>query len=147
KDVPDKVSKEQADIELAAHGGSIVEIRKNGKGWKVVEGSRYARRISALNTEFRVSGPAAGYQRLKTAADPGGTRVIGMLNNCAGGTTPWGTILTCEENFNMYFGGDIAKTPEERNYKRLGLAAKSRYAFATYHDRFNVEKEPNEPNR
>jgi secreted PhoX family phosphatase len=147
KDVPEKVTKEQAEIELAAHGGSVVEIRKTGKQWKVVGDSRYARRITAMATEMRISGPAAGYARLKTSADPTGTRVIGTLNNCAGGTTPWGTILTCEENFNMYFGGDIARTSEQRNYARLGLAAKSRYAFAQHFDRFNVEKEPNEPNR
>jgi secreted PhoX family phosphatase len=147
KDVPEKVTREQAEIELAAHGGSVVEIRKTGKQWKVVGDSRYARRITALSTEMRISGPAAGYARLKTNADPSGTKIVGMLNNCAGGTTPWGTILTCEENFNMYFGGDIAKTSEQRNYARLGFAAKSRYAFAQYHDRFNVEKEPNEPNR
>jgi secreted PhoX family phosphatase len=146
-DVPAKVTKDMADIELAAHGGSVIEIRKIGNRWLVVEGSRYNRRITALNTEMRISGPAAGFARLKTAADPSGTKVLGMLNNCAGGITPWGTVLTCEENFNMYFGGDIAKTPEARNYGRLGLATTSRYAFAQYHDRFNVEKEPNEPNR
>jgi secreted PhoX family phosphatase len=145
--VPDKLSKEMADVEMAAHGGSVVEIRRIGRNWRVVEGSRYNRRITTLTTEMRISGPASGHDRMKTAADPSGTKVIGMINNCAGGTTPWGTVLTCEENFNMYFGGDIAKTPEERNYKRLGFAARSRYAFSRFHDRLNVEKEPREANR
>ena len=94
-----------------------------------------------------IAGPAAGHDRLKTSADPTGTKVIGMINNCGGGTTPWGTVLTAEENFNMYFGGDFTKSPEANNYKRYGLAAASRYAFSRFHDRFNVEKEPNEPNR
>ena len=140
-------TKEMADIELAAHGGSVIEIRKSGGQWQVVEGSRYARRISALRSEIRISGPAAGHARMKTGADPSGTRVIGMLNNCAGGWTPWGTVLSAEENFNMYFGGDINKTPEARNYTRYGFGARSRYAFARFYDRFNVEKEPNEANR
>ncbi len=140
-------TREMADIELAAIGGSILEIRKSGGSWRVVEGSRYARRITALDTALRISGPAAGHERLRTRADPTGTRVIGMLNNCAGGFTPWGTVLSAEENFNMYFAGDFNKTPEARNYKRYGFAARSRYAFARFYDRFDVEKEPNEPNR
>src|SRR5262249_31666370 len=140
-------TKEMADIELAAHGGSVVEIRKIGGQWKVVEDSRFARRITALRTPIRISGPAAGHARMRTSADPSGTTVIGMVNNCAGGWTPWGTVLSAEENFNMYFGGDYTKTPEARNYKRYGFSAQSRYAFARFHERFNVEKEPNEPNR
>ncbi len=146
-DVPDKQTKEQSDIELAAHGASVVEIRKSGGRWKIVEGSKYNRRITGHTTQMGVSGPAAGHARLKTKADPLGTKIMGTLNNCAGGKTPWGTILTCEENFNNYFSGDIAKTSEERNYKRLGFAAKSRYPFSRFEDRFNVEKEPNEANR
>jgi secreted PhoX family phosphatase len=145
-DVPEKQTKEQSDIELGAHGASIVEIRKTSGRWKMVENSKFNRRITAMS-EIRISGPAAGHDRLKTKADPSGTKVMGTLNNCAGGKTPWGTILTCEENFNNYFAGDIAKTKEESNYKRLGFSAKSRYPFARFDDRFNVEKEPNEGNR
>src|SRR4029077_14284512 len=96
---------------------------------------------------LRISGPAAGHERLRTSADATGTRVIGMLNNCAGGFTPWGTVLSADENFNMYFDGDFSKTREARNYKRYGFGAQSRYAFARFHDRFNVEKELNEANR
>ena len=73
--------------------------------------------------------------------------MFGTLNNCAGGATPWGTVLIAEENFHGYFGGDPAKTAEARNYKRYGLKAKSRYSWADYHDRFNLDSEPNEPNR
>lgn len=147
KDVPEKLTKDQVDVELAAHGSSIVEIKKTGGRWQVVEDSRYARRITTLSTEIKISGPAAGHPRLKTSADPTGTKVVGMINNCAGGTTPWGTVLTCEENFNMYFSGDAAKTPEAANYKRLTFSAKSRYGFSRFHDRFDVEKEPREANR
>jgi secreted PhoX family phosphatase len=145
-DVPGKLTREQVEIEMAAHGGSIIEVKKTGNRWDVVPGSRYARRVH-LATEMTVSGPAAGHARLKTKADPTGMTVLGTINNCGGGTTPWGTVLTAEENFNGYFGGDFTKTAEANNYKRYGFSARPRYGFATYHDRFNVEKEPNEGNR
>jgi secreted PhoX family phosphatase len=147
KTMVETASKEMVDIELAAHGGSIIEVRKTSGTWQVVQGSRYARRLHPMSTEMRLSGPAAGHSRMKTTADPTGTVVIGMLNNCAGGWTPWGTVLSAEENFNGYFGGDFTKTAEATNYKRYGLAPKPRYAFSRFHDRFNVEKEPNEANR
>jgi len=142
-----KMTKEQADVEIAAHGLSVVEIKKGGNGWEPVADSKYNRRISARSTSMQVSGPAAGHQRLKTRTDPGGRHVIGTLNNCSGGVTPWGTVLTAEENFNMYFGGDPDKTPEAANHKRLGIKGKSRYAWSRFHERFDIEKEPNEPNR
>ncbi|NIY77519.1 PhoX family phosphatase [Thalassospira sp. HF15] len=140
-------SKEQALHEIAAHGHSVIEIKKSGNAWNVADGSKYARRISPIDTEMQITGPVAGHDRLKTNTDPTGTRVIGTLNNCAGGKTPWGTVLIAEENFNGYFGGDIAKTSEERNYKRLGISKDSWYSWVKYFDRFNVEKDPNEPNK
>ncbi len=142
-----KLTKEQVDVEIAAHGHTVVEIKREGGRWGVVKGSPYNRRITASKTEFRIVGPAAGHDRLKTAGDPSGTKVIGTINNCAGGKTPWGTILFAEENFHGYFGGDPEKTPEARNYKRYGIKAKSAYAWYLHHDRFNVEKDPNEPNK
>ena len=145
RDVNLKASKAQVEVEMAAHGGSVVEIVREGSGWKVV-GSKYGRRISA-NTTFELSGPAAGHDKLKTSADPTGRTAVGMLNNCAGGSTPWGTWLTCEENFNGYFGGDADSMPDAKAYKRYGVTKASLYAWSKYVDRFNVEKEPNEPNR
>ncbi len=143
----DKLSKDQMEVEMAAHGHSIIEIKKTGRKWQVVEGSRYNRRITPLGTAMHISGPAAAHDRLKTKADPTGTRVIGTVNNCAGGTTPWGTVLIAEENFNSYFRGGKVTGPEARNYKRLGLPRKGRWAWSKIHDRFNVDKEPNEANR
>lgn len=98
---------ELVDIEMAAHGVSIVEIARTDEGWRPVLDSRCNRRISPANTEMSVDGPAAGHDRLKTSADPSGTRILGTLNNCAGGVTPWGTYLTAEENFHGYFWSDL----------------------------------------
>jgi secreted PhoX family phosphatase len=86
KDINAAVTRKHVDVEMAAHGPSIIEVRRAGGTWSVVPNSRYARRITASTTEVRVTGPAAGHDRLKTSADPTGTRVIGTLNNCAGGT-------------------------------------------------------------
>jgi secreted PhoX family phosphatase len=145
----DKVSKEQVDTELAAHGHAVIEIRRDEAtgAWSVVEDSPYNRRITALATECRISGPAAGDARLRTTGDPTGTKVVGTLNNCAGGKTPWGAVLIAEENFQQYFAGDPEKTSEARNLKRYGFKPTSEYAWSRYYDRFDVEKDPREPNK
>jgi secreted PhoX family phosphatase len=141
-----KMTKELVDIEIAAHGGAVVEIRRvNGK-WQVVKDSRYNRRITAA-TPMDITGPAAGHDRMKTAADTTGRKVNGMINNCAGGVTPWGTWLSCEENFNGYFWGKLGDDhAEAKNYKRYGIGTPA-YAWGKYYDRFDLTKEPNEANR
>ncbi len=141
------MTKDLVDIEMAAHGASVIEIRKDGGSWQVVPDSEYARRLTALGTEMALTGPAAGHDRLKTSTDDTGTRVIGTINNCAGGQTPWGTFLSAEENFHGYFWGDLAEDhPEFANFDRYGLPGKW-YAWGQYHDRFDVTKEANEGNR
>ena len=140
------VTAEQARAELLAHGASVIEVRKVDGRWSYVKDSRFNRRITG-ETPMLISGPAAGHDKLKTSADATGTRVLGMLNNCAGGNTPWGTVLTAEENFNGYFGGNPANTPNAENYRRYGITANSWYGWVNHIDRFNVEKEPNEANR
>ena len=139
---------EQTRVEMMAHNGSVIEVRKESGRWTVVPDSQYARRIT-LDTPMRIAGPAAGHDRLKTNYDPTGTKVFGTINNCAGGKTPWGTVLMAEENFHGYFGGgDPAAMPEAANYKRYGVApANTVYAWHRSVDRFNLAKEPNEPNR
>lgn len=143
-------TKEQVDIELAAHGGTAVEARRNADGSiYYVPISVYNRRITAT-TPMELTGPAAGHPLLQTKADPSGKRVLGMLNNCAGGTTPWGTVLTAEENFNQYFAGNnaLADGLVKRSHARYGLpgGASSRL-WERFYDRFDLTKEPNEPFR
>jgi secreted PhoX family phosphatase len=133
-------------IEMAAHGGSVIEVRRENGTWGVVSDSKYARRIDA-NTEMEITGPAAGHDRMKTEADPTGRKVLGMMNNCAGGVTPWGTWLTCEENFHGYFWKKLADDhPEAKNYKRYGVPS-TFYAWGKFHDRFDLTKAANEANR
>lgn len=141
-------SAEQVDVLMAAHGGTIVEIGRDAGGkWRPVPGGAYNRRITALDTEIEIAGPAAGHDRLRTAADPKGKRVIGTVNNCAGGVTPWGTYLMAEENVNIYFAGTLPDGhPEEANYKRMGIPG-DKMGWARFHDRFDIGKEQNEANR
>ena len=134
------------NVGLQAHGLSIVDLKraKRGAPWEYVRGGRRNRRITGT-TEFEVRGPAAGHALLKTVEDPTGTRVLGTLNNCAGGTTPWGTVLSGEENFNQYFKG--RGTAEEKRYG-ISASATSR-GWEKVHDRFDLTKPgyENEANR
>ncbi|SIT54550.1 conserved hypothetical protein [Mesorhizobium prunaredense] len=140
------LSKDQVDVEMAAHGGTVVEIRKEAGKWQVVRDGKLNRRITA-NTEMALSGPVAGHDRVKTSADPTGTKVFGTINNCAGGVTPWGTYVMAEENIHGYFSGELQEGHKEAaNYKRLGIPEGS-YEWAAHYDRFDIGKEPNEPNR
>ncbi len=141
-----KVSAEQAAVEMAAMGGSVLEIARENGQWRVVPDSKYARRIT-VTTPMEISGPAAGHALMKTGADPAGRTVLGMINNCAGGSTPWGTWLTCEENFDVYFGGDASKLPLPEMQKRYGVGRATAYGWFRHVDRFDLSKEPNEPNR
>jgi hypothetical protein len=137
---------ERVGVEMAAHGGSIVEIRKVNGAWTVVRDSRFNRRLTA-ETPMVLTGPVAGHDRAKTAADPTGTRVLGTINNCAGGVSPWGTYLMAEENVHGYFTGKLPEGhPETANHKRLGVPGNS-YQWGRFHDRFDISKAPTEPNR
>lgn len=152
-----ETTQDMVDVEMAAHGVTIVEIVRDEDGWHTVLGSAFNRRISPL-TAMTIDGPAAeeDHARLKTGADPTGKKLIGTLNNCAGGMTPWGTYLTAEENFHNYFwtghcqpGGAIPEGlggDQKDSFKRYGIPGLWQ-AWGKYYDRFNIDKEPNEPNR
>lgn len=147
----------------AAHGVSIVEARRvNGK-WAVVKGSIFGRRITA-NTKCRVSGPAAGHALMKsneyvigdngsvaTGKQLDGFTAYGTINNCGNGITPWGTFLTCEENWNGNFGSNAAlpasSTEAGKLYNRYGVSAAGfGYRWHTTDPRFDVSANPNETN-
>ncbi len=153
-------AEEQRRVAMAAHGMSVVELSRTaaGKPWKYRVGGRLNRRIT-MSTPFKLTGPAAGSQLVKTVADPAGRTVLGTLGNCAGGTTPWGTVLSGEENFNGYFRSPGTSAAD----KRYGLADReTSRKWETIEPRFDsrnpgyanevnrfgwiVEVDPEEPN-
>ncbi|MEU1972335.1 PhoX family phosphatase [Microbacterium sp. NPDC019599] len=138
----------RGDIYKAAQGLSIVEVTRSavGKPWSYVRGGRRNRRIT-VETVFELTGPAAGAASVKTEGDPEGRWVRGTLGNCAGGTTPWGTILSGEENFNGYFAW-AADTPEQKRYQSTSSTTTST-GWEAYDPRFDAHNPGyvNEPNR
>ena len=141
---PELDAAERSRIAIAAHGIGVVELTrsKKGKPWSYVVGAPRNRRVT-METPFTFTGPAAGSDLLKTVEDPTGTTVRGTLNNCAGGTTPWGTVLSGEENFNQYFLA-AGTSPQE---KRYGLGAQDSRQWRTLDERFDAVRNPHEPNR
>ncbi len=130
----------------AAHGVSVFEVAKEGNSWKVDKAGKLNRRITA-NTEMEMTGPATGHDLLKTKADPAGKTILGTFNNCANGMTPWGTYLTCEENFHGYFGAPDG-TEVTAEQKRYGIKpSDKRYQWSKFDSRFDFSKNPNEPHR
>ena len=127
-------------------GVTVMEIAEGPDGWAVVQDSDLNRRITH-NTPMTIAGPAAGHPLLQTSADPAGTTVLGTLNNCGAGKTPWGTYLTCEENFNGYFGSTDEAFALPADYARYGIASEGRYGYEKFDTRFDVSQEPNEPRR
>lgn len=131
-----------------AHGITVAHVRRGENGeWRVVIPSRYNRRLHG-NSPMALTGPAAGHALLQTKADPTGTVALGTLNNCGNGFTPWGTYLTCEENFNGYFGSRTEADTRDANQRRYGINAyRSWYRWEDHDDRFDYKIEPNEANR
>lgn len=106
----------RSEVYKAAQGMAVVEVERDAIGapWRIVVDGRRNRRLT-VDSEFELTGPAAGSALVKTVADPTGRVVRGTLGNCAGGTTPWGTVLSGEENFNGYFSAP-ADTPSRARY-------------------------------
>jgi secreted PhoX family phosphatase len=129
--VPEEVLRE-----FYVHGVSIVEVERSAGTWRTRQDSRYNRRIHTL-TEMALSGPAAGSPYMATRFSPNGTHTRGTINNCAHGTTPWNTYLTCEENYAGYFRriaaiDDTRRTSKEiASFRRNGIGGNGRELWAT----------------
>ena len=142
-------TKDQVDAEIAAHGVRVLEVEEFFGVWQYNANSPYNRRITG-ETEMMITGPTAGDPLMQTSADRTGTRVRGTLNNCAGGQTPWGTMLTAEETFNQYFAdrNSMPAGVNRDNMARLGtITGVSSRRWESFYDRFDQGKEPNEANR
>ena len=147
-DGPDSYTAEKTLKEQYAHGISLIEVRQQQGHWHIVRPSQYARRITA-RTPMSVSGPVAGSDFIKTELDVLGEEVLGTFNNCANGKTPWGTYLSCEENFNNYFqltDADDVSDKQQAAWQRYGIK-RSYYGWHENDARFNVDFHPNESNR
>nr|WP_202431423.1 PhoX family protein [Streptomyces sp. SID7804] len=141
---PENPTREQVEIAWAAHGFSVVAVDEDRRSGRLTPVARHQlnRRLTATS-EFRLTGPVAGSDLVKTSADPSGTKVLGTLNNCSGGTTPWGTTLHGEENFNQYFANSSRAT--DKRYG-IGTGATER-KWERFDKRFDVAQEPNEVHR
>ncbi|MEV5971796.1 PhoX family protein [Streptomyces sp. NPDC051921] len=141
---PENPTREQVEIAWAAHGLGVVVVQEEHRTGKLTAVTRHHlnRRLTATS-EFELTGPAAGSDLVKTSADPEGRIVLGTLNNCSGGTTPWGTTLHGEENFNQYFAN--ASSATDKRYG-IGTGATER-KWERFDKRFDLKQEPNEAHR
>lgn len=110
--------------EIAIHGISVVEVRKNGTRWETVPASAFNRRLTPL-TEVEIAGPARSNPLLITKFSPTGTKTRGTLNNCGTGRTPWNTFLSGEENWAGYYTRGSADDAARGNDK--SVASLKRY--------------------
>ncbi|MEU8878733.1 PhoX family protein [Streptomyces hydrogenans] len=137
-------TREQVEIAWAAHGLSVVVVQEERRSGRLTPVRRHPlnRRLHTTSA-FELTGPAAGGALVRTSADPKGRTVLGTLNNCAGGTTPWGTTLHGEENFNQYFANGSSATD-----KRYGVGTgASERKWERFDKRFDLAQEPNEVHR
>jgi hypothetical protein len=130
-----RVAEEEVNKEMLAHGVSVVEIRRTGKTYALHQSSRLNRRITTF-TDIELSGPAARSALMITQYSQTGTRTRGTVANCANGHTPWGTYLTCEENWAGFFkrssADDAKRSAKELSaFKRYGVGGKGKELWAT----------------
>lgn len=125
---------------LEAHGVTVIEIELVGDEWKPVDSDKN-RRIT-MTTPVEFSGPAAEHPGLEANDAP-----MGTLNNCGAGITPWGTYLTCEENWHQYFGTADEEYEVPAELARYGVETETDYRWHQGDPRFDIAVNPNEPNR
>ena len=92
-----KRTRQQIIAEQMSVGGSIVKIKKTTMGWELVYNDPLNRRIDGRQKIAFANGESIKGQK----------EAVGTLGNCAGGYTPWGTIITCEENYHDYYGENV----------------------------------------
>ena len=140
-------AEEAVEIGRAAHGLTVVELERSSRTapYRYVRGAELNRRI-LLDDEFTLTGPAAGSELVRTVEDPEGRTVLGTLGNCAGGLTPWGTLVSGEENFHAYFRSAGTSEAEQRYGLRDAATARG---WENAHDRYDARNEgyENEVNR
>lgn len=141
------VDRSQTEVCLEAVGFGVVEIKREGSKWSTVVDSPLNKRYT-LTTPMLVSGPAAGSKRMMTSRHSTGRTCTGTMSNCAAGKTPWGTVLSGEENFQSNFANaKPTDALEIRRAERYGIPkGGSSYGWEKHFDRFDASKEPNEPN-
>lgn len=133
----------QMEVDIMAHGMSVIHIRRIDRQWKYLMDSPYTRRVTPY-TPMKFSGPASGHDRLKTLSQPNGTTTLGTYGNCAGGVTPWGTVLSAEENVDNFFSGDIAALAEAENYQRFGFEDRGKKRWSEDFPRWDLNQNPQE---
>lgn len=130
-----KKTKETVDTEMYSVGGSLVRIRKNDAGkWETVLNDEHNRRLTAkTEIPFHWDEPIEG-----------STSAIGTFANCSGGVTPWGTILTCEENYDMFYGETDRSDPKKpvRNLEGDYYGWSNHYDYPPEHYGWVVEVNP-----
>lgn len=129
-----KKTKEQVDKEMYAVGGSLVRIKKNDQGqWKPIINDPMNRRLTAkTEIPFDWEEPILG-----------ASSAIGTFANCSGGVTPWGTILTCEENYDMFYGEtDYSGEQPKRVFSSYDYGWAKHYDYPPEHYGWVVEVNP-----
>lgn len=134
KDAPENLE----DVRLSQNviGVSVVAIERAHRraDWEVVP-SENSRRIT-VNTPVEFSGPVASSPLLQ---NPNGNIPLGTMNNCGSGPTPWGTYLTCEENFNLYFGTEDETYEFSAEQERYGFDPEGAgYEWFKFDKRFDI---------
>ncbi len=130
-----RMSEDEVMKEMLAHGVSIVEVRRHQGSYVTQQDSPLNRRITPF-TDMELTGPAARSPQLITKYSITGTRTRGTIANCANGHTPWGTYLTCEENWAGFFkrseSDNGERSPKElAALRRYGIEGKGKHLWAS----------------
>ncbi len=125
-------SLDQINKEMKSVGGSIIRVKKENDKWKFIQDDKFNRRIDAKTK-----------MRFNWDKPIGGTKYpVGTNSNCSGGITPWGTILTCEENYDMFYGETIYDQNNNPQHIDSPLDWEKFYNYPPEHYGWVVEVDP-----